>query len=160
MEDLLGGRSLVWASADPLGVFTAATHKMLLDHFANQSVRVQLIQSDSGDELAQTVQRQVTGLVTLVLQQASEIPSACKTLWRLRGRLDQPVCVSFIAPELIDHVPLLLESGAQVVVSQLDAWQRVLPRVLSRAPLSQQGFHPITAGLIERLPWPEDKHRD
>ncbi len=153
MEHLLEGKSLVWVSADELGVFTAATFKMLTDHFANQAVKVQLIRAPNTDELAQLSQRQVTGLVTLVLQLPSEIPAACKSLWRIRGRLEQPICACIIAAEMIDHVPLLLESGAQVVVSQLDAWQRALTRILIRAPLSKQGFHPLTAGLVDRLPW-------
>jgi hypothetical protein len=153
MENLLEGKSLVWVSLDEVGVFTAATRKMLVDHFADQAVKVQLLQAETADDVLQITQRQVTGLVTLVLQQASEVPAACKSLWRIRGRLDQPICVCLIAPEMIDHVPLLLESGAQVVVSQLDVWQRALPRVLSRVPLSNQGFHPITASLVDRLPW-------
>ena len=153
MENLLEGKSLVWVSLDEVGVFTAATRKMLVDHFVNQAVKVQLLQAENADDVSQITQRQVTGLVTLVLQQASEVPAACKSLWRIRGRLDQPICVCLIAPEMIEHVPLLLESGAQVVVSQLDVWQRALPRVLSRVPLSNQGFHPITASLVDRLPW-------
>jgi hypothetical protein len=157
MENLLEGKSLVWASLDEVGVFTAATRKMLLDHFAEQAVKIHLLQVDNAENLAQTTQRQATGLVTLVILQASEIPAACRSLWRMRGKLDQPLCVCVIAPELIEHVPLLLESGAQIVVSQLDVWQRALARILSRVQLSNQGFHPITAGLTDRLPWPSEK---
>ncbi len=153
MEHLLEGRSLVWISVDELGVFTAATRKMLTDHYANQAVKVQLIRAENSDDLPQIVQRQVTGLVTLVIPQASEVPAACKSLWRVRGRLDQPICVCLITPEMVEHVPLLLESGAQIVVSQLDAWQRAITRLLGRVSLSKQGFHPLTAGLVDRLPW-------
>ena len=153
MEHRLAGKSLVWISSDELGVFTAATRKMLTDHYSNQAVKVQLIRAENPDDLSQHAQRQVTGLVTLVLQQAGEIPAACKSLWRIRGRLGQPICACCIAPEMFEHVPLLLESGAQIVVSQLDAWQRALTRILSRVPLSKQGFHPLTAGLVDRLPW-------
>ena len=106
------------------------------------------------EELAQLAQPHVTGLVTLVLRQSGEIPAACKSLWRFRGRLEQPICACFVAPELIDHVPLLLESGAHIVISQLDTWQRALTRILNRASLSKQGFHPLTGGLVDRLPWP------
>ena len=157
MENLLEGKSLVWVSLDEVGVFTAATRKMLVDHLANQAVKVQLIQAGNAEDLSQITQRQVTGLVTLVMQDASEVPATCKSLWRMRGRLDQPICVCLIAPEMVEHVPLLLESGAQIVVSQLDVWQRALTRVLSRVQLSNRGFHPITASLIDRLPWPSEK---
>jgi len=159
MENLLQGKSLVWVSADEFGVFTAATRKMLTDHFSNQAVKVQLVRAENRDDLAQLTQRQVTGLVTLVLQVSAEIPAACKSLWRIRGRLEQPICVCFITVGMIEHVPLLLESGAQIVVSQLDAWQRALTRILSRVPLSKQGFHPLTAGLVDRLPWTGEDRR-
>jgi hypothetical protein len=153
MEHRLEGKTLVWVSADEIGVFTAATFKMLTDHFENQAVKVQLIRAENSDDVGQLMQRQVAGLVTLVLQQPGDIPSACKSLWRIRGRVGQPICACFISAEMIDHVPLLLESGAQIIVSQLDVWQRALARILSRAPLSKQGFHPLTAGLVDRLPW-------
>ena len=154
MEHLLEGKSLVWVSTDELGVFTAATRKMLVDHFAKEAVKVQLIRAKNTEEISQLAQPHVTGLVTLVLRQSGEIPAACKSLWRFRGRLEQPICACFVAPELIDHVPLLLESGAHIVISQLDTWQRALTRILNRASLSKQGFHPLTGGLVDRLPWP------
>lgn len=159
MEHLLEGKSLVWVSADELGVFTAATRKMLMDHFSQAAVKVQLIRAENTEELSQLTLRHVTGLVTLVLQQSGEIPTACKSLWRIRGRLEQPICACFIATEMIDQVPVLLESGAQIVVSQLDVWQRALTRILSRAPLSKQGFHPLTGSLVDRLPWPTAEGR-
>lgn len=157
MENLLDGKSLVWISLDEVGVFTAATHKMLADHFTGQAIKVQLMRAVTAEDVTQIAQRQVTGLVTLVVHQASEVPAACKTFWRLRGRVGQPICVCLIAPDMIEQVALLLESGAQVVVSQLNVWQRTLPRVLSRVQFSNQGFHPITAGLVDRLPWSPEK---
>ena len=80
MEHRLEGKSLVWVSADEVGVFTAATRKMLNDHFTSEAVKVQLIRAENTEELSLLTLRQVTGLVTLVLQQADEIPAACKSL--------------------------------------------------------------------------------
>ena len=156
MQPLLEGKSLVWISLDEVGVFTAATRKMLLDHYEHQAIKVQLLIAATVDDVLQMAQRQVVGLITLVLQQPLDAPVACRVLARLRGRVDQPVCVCYIAPDLIETVPLLLESGAQVIVSQLAVWQRALPRTLAHAPLSKQGFHPLTAGLVDRLPWKEE----
>jgi len=156
MQHLLDGKSLVWLSFDEVGVFTAATHRMLSDHFADQAIKVLWIRAENVEELSQLALRQAAGLVTFVVQQPSEIPAICKSLWRIRGRSEQPICACFLSAELIDYVALLLEAGAQVITSQLDSWQRALPRVLARSPLSKQGFHPLTAGLVDRLPWSDD----
>jgi hypothetical protein len=155
MQTHLDGRTLVWLSWDERGVFTAATRQMLLEHYAAMPVKLQLVHPPSIDELPQFAQRHFASLVTLVIGQQSEIAAACKTFVRLRGGLDQPVCVAFLDAELLENVGLLLEAGAQVVVSQLPSWQRTLSRVLAIAPLSKRGFHPLTSGLIDRLPWPQ-----
>ena len=155
MQHVLEGKSFAWVSLDAVGVFTAATRKMLNDHFADQAIKVHLIRADLSDDLSAVLQRQVTGLVTIVLQHESEVPSACRALWRVRGRLEQPICACYISHDLVDSVPVLLEAGAQTVVSKIDIWQRALPQIIARAPLSKQGFHPLTAGLIDRLPWKE-----
>ncbi len=153
MQPLLGGRSLIWISSDEVGVFTAATRKMLCDHYEHQAIRVQLMLPAGPEELLQLAQRHAVGLITLVVQQPTDVPGVCRILVRMRGRLEQPVCACFVAPELIENVPTMLEAGAQVIASQLAMWQRALPRALTLAPLSKQGFHPLTAGLVDRLPW-------
>ena len=156
MQPLLDGKSLIWISLDEVGVFTAATNKMLHDHYEHQAIKVQLLIAATPDDVMQLAQRHVVGLITLVLQQPLDAPAACRVLMRMRGRLAQPVCVCFLAPDRIETIPALLESGAQVIVSQLSVWQRALPRTLARAPRSKQGFHPLTAGLVDRLPWKDE----
>ncbi len=157
MQPLLDGKSLIWISLDEVGVFTAATRKMLLDHYERQAIKVQLLIAATPDDVLQMAQRHVVGLITLVLQQPIDVPAACRVLTRMRGRLEQPVCVCFISPGMIESVPVLLESGSQVIVSQLSVWQRAVPRTLAQAPLSKQGFHPLTASLIDRLPWKDEQ---
>lgn len=155
MESQLDGKSLVWVSWDPTDFFTAATYRMLSDRLADSKVKLQLIRPANWEVFGEPWQRQQIGLVTFALPNANEIPQVCKFLWRQRNRGDQTVSACFVAPELVESVPLLLESGAQIVVSQLTSWQSTLDRVLSQVPLSNQGFHPLTSGLISRLPWPD-----
>ena len=154
----LEGRTLVWLSWDEAGVFTAATRQMINDVLerkatAEQPVKLQLIRINAFEQVSQSVQRQPISLITLVICQQTEIAAACKTFASFRGRIDQPVCVSFLRHELLENVGLLLEAGAQIVVTQLPSWQRCLPRIISRAPLTKHGFHPLTTGLLDRLPW-------
>ncbi len=153
MQSPLEGRTLVWLSWDQPSVFTAATLQMLGDHVAAGDVRLQLVRPSSLDELSQYVQRQPTSLVTITISQQAEIAAACKTFGLIRGRIEQPLCVAFLDVELLVNIAMLLEAGAQIVVSQLPSWQRALPNVLLRAPLTKQGFHPLTSNLIDRLPW-------
>ena len=155
MQHVLDGKSLAWVSVDALGVFTATTRKMLNECFTNQAVKVHLIRAAMTDDLQAVVQRQVTGLLTIVVQNEAEVPAVSRALWRVRGRVDQPICVCFLSHELHESVPILLEAGAQVVVSQIDVWQRALKQIAEHAPLSTHGFHPLTAGLVGRLPWSE-----
>ncbi len=152
MPSLLEGQSLVWLSWDELGVFTAATRQMLTEHLAEMAVTLQLQRPANLEELTQLVQRQPTSLVTLKITQQLEIAGACKTFARIRGRIDQPICVAFLDVDLLENVPLLLEAGAQIVVSQLPSWQRSLPNIVSKVPLTRQGSHPLTSGLLDRLP--------
>lgn len=152
MSSLLEGQTLVWLSWDELGVFTAATRQMLNDQLADTAVNLQVIRPASPDELTLYVQRQPTSLVTFTINQHGDLATACKAFARIRGRIDQPVCVAFLAMELTENIALLMEAGAQVVLSQLPSWQRALTKVIATAPLAKQGFHPLTSGLIDRLP--------
>ena len=158
VDSLLEGKTLVWISLDPTGLFTAATRKMLQDclkqHSNAASIKLQLMQAESVNEAVAMVGRHTRGLVSFVISSVTDLAPISQALWRIRGRQDQPITACYIDPELVQNVPLLLESGAQIVVSQLDAWQKSLPRILRQAPLSKWGMHPLTSGLIDRLPWP------
>ncbi len=155
MQHSLDGKTFVWISWDAAGIFTAATRKMLTEQIVDNATQLQLIRAASLDDLPTLMQRQVTGLLTFVVQHESEVPAACRALWRVRGRLAQPICACFVSPDLIDTIAVLLEAGAQVVTSRLDVWQRALPPIIAKAPISTHGIHPLTAGLISRLPWKE-----
>ncbi len=158
VDSLLEGKTLVWISVDPTGLFTAATRKMLQDYLKQQAsaaiVKLQLMQAESAEEAVSMVGRQTTGLISFVVPTVAQLAPTSQALWRMRGRQGQPITACFIDPDQVQHVPLLLESGAQIIVSQLDVWQKSLPRIVLQAPLSKWGVHPLTSGLVDRLPWP------
>ncbi len=64
--------------------------------------------------------RQTTGLISFVVPTVAQLAPTSQALWRMRGRQGQPITACFIDPDQVQHVPLLLESGAQIIVSQLD----------------------------------------
>jgi hypothetical protein len=167
MQNPLEGRSLVWLSLDANSVFTAASLTMIKSYYqesesnssGNGVVATRLAKFETWESLNHALfgtgqsEFTSTGLVTLVIRDASDVANAAKLLWRLRGLTSHPLSVCYLDTELRESIGLLLEAGAQIVISQLPSWQRILPRVLAKVPLCQRGFHPLTRGLVDRLPW-------
>ncbi len=156
MPELLHGQTLNWASYDPGGVVTAALQTMLTDHLTGQPVRLHLQRVPSAHQMQQTLASHAIGLAFWNLADSTELPAVCKSIATARSRPNCPVVVCFVESSQRDWLSLLVEAGAQVVVSQLPSLQRALPRIVARVDLSPHGFHPLTSGLVERLPWADD----
>lgn len=153
-SQLLHGKSLIWLSWDRLGIVTTAVRRMVIEELNAQEVSLELVRSANLDELLLAAERQTCGLVSFVLQDFEDCPAACKSLWRFRNSSSSTIRVVVIAPEMAEQAGLLLEAGAQVVVSQLTSLQNTLSKVVQAAPLSKHGFHPLTSRLVDQLPWP------
>lgn len=151
MSHLIYGKTLVWVTYDPTRVFSAGL-KSMLDACLDEDCRVEVVLAGSLDQASTLVEQSRCGLLTLVLGAGDELP-AMRVLRRVQVRAPECVrCVYF--PELLQLDRLRLqEAGAQIVVEQIPLMQSVLPQLLTRAPRRSGGNHPITAGLIDRLPW-------
>lgn len=171
MSDLLCGKCLNWACLDRAGVF--ATHlRDLLQRWADAQtaaghapVHISLNMQVT-DWLASNNQKADTqkfihthlaprdiSLFAIHVGETTELEPACRVLAQL-GQIPRRVeRLCYLAPELSEWTPILLEAGAQTVVSQLTFLQSVLDRLLARVQLSTKGYHPLTSGLMERLPW-------
>ncbi|MCA9132332.1 MAG: hypothetical protein KDA45_04230 [Planctomycetales bacterium] len=157
MSELLHGQALHWASCDAAGVVTAALQSMLRERLAEESVRLRLWLAASPGQVPQIATAQPLGLALWVMHQAAELPEICRALPPTRAQPRPPLCLCFLGLGVdrrrAECAAILLESGAQVVVDELPSLQSALPGILRAAPRSQQGYHPLTAGLVERLPW-------
>lgn len=153
MSHLIYGQTLVWVSYDPARVFSAGL-KSILDGLLDQDCRVEVVLASSLEQTVGLVEQTRCGLLTLVLGANDELP-AMRVLRRVQTRVSECVrCVYF--PELLQLDRLRLqEAGAQIVLDQIPLLQAVLPNVLIRAPRRSGGNHPLTTGLIDRLPWAE-----
>jgi hypothetical protein len=153
VRELSAEKILVWASWDGPGVVSAALQSMLADGLAGQATRMRLLRATGPEHLAQLVAQQAIGLAVWIVGNDSELLATCKAIDLARSQAASPVCVCFVKPAWSACTPILLEAGAQIVVHELPSLQRVLPRILASAPFSSQAGHPLTTGLIERLPW-------
>ena len=151
MSHLIFGETLVWVSYDPARVFSAGL-KSMLDGLLDQECRLEVALASSLEQTANLVEQTRCGLLTLVLG-ADDDFAAMRVLRRVQIRAPECVrCVYF--PELLqlDSVRLR-EAGAQIVVDQIPLVQSLLPQLLAKAPRRSGGNHPLTIGLIDRLPW-------
>jgi hypothetical protein len=120
-----------------------------------ERVTCRLIQANDLDAIPEIVRRQNVGLLLWVFRQPEDLRGICTSLLQVEQAPQRPARACFVAAELASHVPILMEAGAQIVVGQLPSLQQALPRLCAAAPLTSHGCHPLTSGLMARLPWNE-----
>lgn len=168
MSEQLFGRTLHWASWDANLAVTAALRSMLEGQSLARSsgseahspcpgevaaIRCELTLSSDPKELVALAKQQRLGLVLMVCEADTDLASLAETLTRLRALSHPPLRVCYLDSSRVALAAILIEAGAQVVVSRIPSLQAALPKMLSCVCLSPQGFHPITSRLLERLPW-------
>jgi len=175
--DALHGRALLWGIWDRTGVVAAALNDMLnyqmLDYRPVSSqretspaaaIRARMLRGDSPEQLEQLAAQRTLGLAAWVLTASPEDPAnprvtiqdvtaVCQAVESLRDRHPQTICLCLLAPWSSHHFGMLVASGMQLTVSDLPSLHRALPRLVAQAPLSSHGYHPLTTGLVSRLPW-------
>lgn len=151
---LLYGETLSWVTYDPARTVSAALRWMLRDSLARQPVQLTIIEATSAEVAGTLVEQHQAGLLTLVLTEP-DLGGACRTLRRVQLRRSRCVRCVYVSAEARRDSPQLLEAGAQIVVDQIPWLQRLLPGIIERAPRKSGGSHPLTTGLVDRLPWRE-----
>ncbi len=152
MSGILGGQCLSWVAFDPQLAVSAALKSMLASHLRGQKIRLQLDMVKSLDEAVVLASRQQISLLTIVVEGENTLANA-KCLWQVRARSPATLRMVLSRNSTPEFVALLLEAGAQIVVHDIPSLQRLLPRIVERSPMKSLGFHPLTSGLAERLPW-------
>lgn len=155
---LLFGETLCWVTYDTARTVSAGLRSVLRELLDPRGVRLEIAEAATAEEAASLVQQQRAGLLTLVLTEADwggpGWGGACKALRRVQVRRSGCVrCVYVTQAEMASDLRLF-EAGAQIVVDQIPWLQRLMPRIIELAPRKSGGTHPITTGLVDRLPWP------
>lgn len=153
----LVGKTLVWVTYDPGRSFSAAVRGMLAKLIAERGWQLDLHEASNLASAAVLVEQRRASLLTLV-SDAADFSGLCKSLRRVQ--LFSPDCVRLVyAPRSAGQGSYpaeqyrLVEVGAQIVVDQIPWVHQVLPAVVDLTVPRAGGCHPITAGLVEALPW-------
>jgi len=155
MSELLFGKALNWTCWDNRQVLTTQLNKVLVAWAAGHAVKVRLNRVDKLEDYGPALAKQPVGLAAWALWSDEALESLCLSLAAARELPHPPLCVCYVAPELAECIAILCEAGAQIVISQLPSLESALAKALPGIRLSNHGFHPLTGGLWERLPWTE-----
>lgn len=140
-------RLLYWTCSDETNLVSAVV-KQTLD--AWQAGSQTYHQRTSFEQLHESSQ---IGLAVWAINSPSQISATCLAIEKQRRIHPQLFLLVYLAIDLSDARGLLIEAGAHYVVQQLCQLQLVLDRSASRLRVDQVGHHPLTSGLISRLPW-------
>jgi hypothetical protein len=130
---------------------------MLADQLAKPAyqppAQLRLLREESIENLPRLHRLQPVGLTLWTLEHAADLPAVCSSLRSISALNQASLRVCFADAVSPKRVSILLEAGAQIVVSQLPSLYKALPRIIQNANFTSRGTHPLTTGLIERLPW-------
>lgn len=152
MSNLIRGKALFWGTFDPTGIVTAVTDSVLRRHF-HGSAQPRLVRAVKPADLVGDSDS--LGLMIWNIDSFQDLRLTCGALALARSAPEPPVCIAFLAYQFLDGYSILVEAGAQIVVSELTSLEYVLNHVVPCVRLSSHGYHPLTSGLLSRLPWPE-----
>ena len=153
MTDLLHGKTLNWTSWDTSNLLTALLHTTLTEWAKPKSVKLRLSRVAELPDYDKLFSRGTIGLAVWALWDDESLERVCGSLASVRDSSQSPVRVCFVVPELARHVGLLAEAGGQIVVSQLHSLPAMMLKILDHCQLADHGYHPLTSGLVDRLPW-------
>ncbi len=153
MTNLSHGRTLTWSSWDREGIVTAAVRDMLDQVLTGSEIHARLVHCETPAHMQQLCSTHHLGMALWIVAAGSELTELCQAVASVQERYPSTVCVCYVATARADLVSLLVEAGARLIVDDLPTLQRALPRIVAQAPLSPHGHHPLTSGLIGRLPW-------
>ncbi|MEC8556250.1 MAG: hypothetical protein VXZ82_14670 [Planctomycetota bacterium] len=157
MKELLFEKQLRWTAFDPSEVLPTLVSQILRERCDFLGVTHQFVATNSRAEEA-TDLRDV-GLMLWRVQDHENLESTISAIQADRLKEPKPVCLVWLQPNLSHCSGILVEAGAQLVVTQLPSLQKGLEKILARSPLpiplAEHGSHPLVSGIVERLPWPE-----
>ena len=157
MKELLFEKQIRWTTSDPSKVLPALVSQILRERCDFLGITHQFVATGSPTEEASDLGD--VGLVLWRVQDRENLESTISALQAARLKEPKPICVVWLEPNLSHCAGILVEAGAQLVVTQLPSLQKGLESILSRTPLpiplAKHGSHPLVAGIVERLPWPE-----
>ena len=157
-SEQLSGKAIHWVAWDPSHVLTALLRRLLNESIAATQPQCRLRLSplsDITDLGNHTNLLEQASLATFVVRESESflpVAEAISTARRVGGQ--SIICLCY-APEPIWslHAADLLQVGAQIVIHELTSLKQISKQLATRLPVSEHGYHPLTSGLLDRLPW-------
>lgn len=146
-NSILQGSILLWRSHDSRNLMTVVVKHYLDSQFAANSVKHQRIRDQQHPE------NQQVGLELWCVDEESRLSTVLAALPNQRRQYPKAVQLVYLVGSLASYRPQLLESGAHWVSLELSELPEVLDKIFCKLNLSSKGTHPLTSGLMEKLPW-------
>ncbi len=149
---LLRAVSFRIACWDPQGIVCATVLTT-----ARQSQLLRSVQAK-----CQLTQMETPGAQDVDLQQSvyvwacyenSSVDWVCQGIGGVYSRDPQALRLCCVPPELASRASIFVESGAQMVAAGLPFLSSSLLSMARKARVFRDGNHPLTTGLLKRLPW-------
>ncbi len=93
------------------------------------------------------------GLVVCAILEPQHFSTAIAAILQARKQNSRAMLLVFLIPELLQYRSALIEAGAHLVITEVHQIPAVLSKCAGDLILSREGMHPITSGLVSRLPW-------
>ena len=152
MNNPLAEKGLPWAVWDRAQVVSAAVSFMLQETLPGQGVKPRWLRSGTPHLAELLASGQPLSLVLWVVEGDADIPGVCEGLLAVSQRWPAAPRVCYCRQLHAAWYPALVEAGGQVIVGDLGELQRGLPQVLAHTARLARAYHPLTAGIFERLP--------
>ncbi|MCA9125622.1 MAG: hypothetical protein KDB22_00990 [Planctomycetales bacterium] len=158
MSSTLHRKTFLWTSYDVQDIATAGMQTILgslneIDGRMALPLHTRLMKARDLPELSQLARCHTLALVLWVCHSADQLQDLVRSIASVKHMPEPPCRVCYLAGNTTNLTSIVIEAGAQIAVTQLASLQRVLPSLLPQSPLSPVGIHPITTGLVDRLPW-------
>lgn len=150
MASNLQTESIHLAMVDAHGVVATTAHNVIRDALKSNPIQILLSWYAQPKDLL--VERDAFGLILWTVTDRAGVRPVVETLRQVPNHC---IKVVFAAPSLSSYGGVFNEAGAQIVVTELTSLATHLRTLARKVPRQQSGTHPLTTGLIDRLPWSE-----
>lgn len=140
-------RTLYWSCTDESNLIAAVVRQSLDLWQAQNQTHHQRVFTDH------TSDAQQLGLAVWAVTAQAQLAVVCGAIDNQRRGYPSIFQLVFLASDLASYQNLMIEAGATIVVHQIWDLQTVLLTTVNRLFVSLEGHHPLTRGLIHRLPW-------
>lgn len=138
---------LYWSSVDRTNLATVVVNQCLDQWSQQNSTKHQRVALDQANEQI------VLGLSIWSVEEISQLVATLSALINQRKRSPKTFQLLYITTELTEFREAVLEAGGHLVVHEISQLAKAVEKTLPSYHLSQAGVHPLTVGLISKLPW-------